>query len=298
MKKIIAIAALSCVALNASGCISPDVLLQANQIMQNAPTGAEEQTTETVTEKETPKPEPVTVDELVQKMDIFEGNCYYDLSFNIGYELSKDGTSIGEEEVRVDVTQIKYDKTVYSESKLTQIIRNEMFGRSDDIEIKVYNVTKDDGTVYEVFWTTGVDEWSVYKINEEHISGNDNFLVYNENHFKDAYIEETDDCYIIKNVASNDYINELVTEMAFCGYEECSEKIKVTTSIYFDKRTKEVKEIVAEMNFALLNAHHWNIGMHYENMKYYEKYLPAKLVVNNIKERTKEIPLPTSVELK
>lgn len=38
--------------------------------------------------------------------------------------------------------------------------------------------------------------------------------------------------------------------------------------------------------------------MHDEYDGFYNKYLPAKVVVNNIKERTKEIPLPTGVELK
>lgn len=300
MKKIIAIAALSCITLNATGCISPDVLLQANQIMQNAPTVSEVETTETVTEKETPKQEPVTVEDLIKNMDFFKSNCYYDLSLHIGREVLDGSKSLGETEIRYDITHIKYDNIVYGEGVFTIIDRYNIFGVTDEAKIKEYNVYNDDGTMYDITWVTGDDRWDVTKknISESPINENDKFLVYEDSHFKDAYIEETDDFYIIKNVGVNSYIKDLIVQVNFCEYDECGEKIKIDTSIYFDKKTKEVKEIVAEINFALLNAYHWNNPSHLKYNGLYVKGLPSKIVVNNIKERTKEIPLPTNVELK
>lgn len=300
MKKIIAIAALSCITLNATGCISPDVLLQANQIMENAPTASEVQTTETVTEKETTKQEPVTVDSLVKNMDFFKSNCYYDLYLQIGAEVLDGGKSLGETEVQYNITNIKYDNIVYADAKMTLIDRYSIFGMTDDIKIKEYNVYNDDGTMYDITWVTGDDRWDVTKrsADDAQIKEHDNFLVYEDSHFKDAFIEETDEYYIIKNVGVNTYIKDLVVEMSFCDYSECGEKIKIDTSIYFDKKTKQVKEIVAEINFALLNSYHWEHIDHLNYDGYYVKGIPSKIVVNNIKERTKEIPLPTNVELK
>ncbi len=300
MKKIIAIAALSCVTLNATGCISPDVLLQANQIVQNAPTASEIQTTESVTEKETAKQEPVTIEDLVKNMDFFKSNCYYDLYLQIGAEVLDGGKSMGETEVQYNITNIKYDNIIYADAKLTLIDRYSIFGATNEIKIKEYNVYNDDGTMYDVTWVTGDDEWDVTKrkADDTQLKVHDNFLVYEDEHFKDAVIEETDEYYIIKNVGVNSYIKDLVVDVSFCDYAECGEKIKIDTSIYFDKNTKEVKEIVAEINFALLNSYHWDHIDHLDYDGYYVKGIPSKIVVNNIKERTKEIPLPTNVELR
>lgn len=300
MKRIIAISAFWCVAFSSVGCINPDVLIQAHQIMENAPTASQVQTVDAITEKETSKQETVTVDELVNRMDFFKNNCYYDFSIQFGYESLYDNVSYGELETRMTISHIKYDNIVFSDTTTAMIHRINRHENIEEKKIKEYNVFNDDGTMYYIVWNTGDDEWEVKKKSQDslQISENDNYVIYDENHFKDAYIEETDEHYIIKNVGENAYVRDLAEGMFLCDYEECSQKIKITTSVYFEKNTKEIKEIVAEIDYSLLNAYHLDINMHGEYDGFYNKYLPAKVVVNNIKERTKEIPLPTGVELK
>ena len=300
MKRIIAISAFWCVAFSSVGCINPDVLIQAHQIMENAPTASQVQTADAITEKETSKQETVTVDELVKRMDFFKNNCYYDFSIQFGYESLSDNVSFGELETRMTISHIKYDNIVFSDTTTAMIHRINRHETIEEKKTKTYNVFNDDGTMYYIVWNTGDDDWEVKKKSQDslQISENDNYVTYDENHFKDAYIEETDEHYIIKNVVENAYVREFAEGFVLCDYEECPKKIKITTSVYFEKSTKEIKEIVAEIDYSLLNEYHLDTNMHDEYDGIYSKYLPAKVVVNNIKERTKEIPLPTGVELK
>lgn len=246
MKRIIAISAFWCVAFSSVGCINPDVLIQAHQIMENAPTASQVQTADAITEKETSKQETVTVDELVKRMDFFKNNCYYDFSIQFGYESLYDNVSYGELETRMTISHIKYDNIVFSDTTTAMIHRINRHENIEEKKTKTYNVFNDDGTMYYIVWNTGDDDWEVKKKSQDslQISENDNYVIYDENHFKDAYIEETDEHYIIKNVGENAYVRDLAEGMFLCDYEECSQKIKITTSVYFEKILKKLRKLL------------------------------------------------------